>query len=152
MQDDACAPGCFHPYSDLQFLARSSLTPYTLMSGKRKKPEIDGASGAALDSAASNNAEEEENAGKKHVEEDDVSDPESESDAAALQPSDESKYSDDGMGLRVEHISPEECAFLYEVRPEPLHLINIVGHLSRSVIMCRKFLSGKPTPGIVHWR
>jgi hypothetical protein len=27
---------------------------------------------------------------------------------------DESKYSEDGLGLRVEHISAEECAFLYE--------------------------------------
>jgi hypothetical protein len=34
------------------------------------------------------------------------------------------RYSDDGLGLRVEHISVEECAFLYDVR-----VINAVLHL-----------------------
>lgn len=66
-------------------------------------------------------------------------------------------YSEDGLGVRVEHISAEECAFLYEVGPaefrkmyglEPcITLYGSSSTLLRDV--CRRSSFAKRIPGIV---
>jgi hypothetical protein len=132
MQDDACASGCcYHSSrSSLQFQEECILTLYAL-TGKRKRPETDGA--LATCNTGSDDAEEERSESNSHGDEHDVSDTETDNDAAALRLIEETKYSEDGMGLKVEHISPEECAFLYEVRQEQLLLTNVDHLFSHSM-------------------
>jgi len=68
---------------------------------------------------------------------------------------DESKYSEDGLGLRVEHISVEECAFLYQEifvrRAYMKHatlqegggdILDVGANIGLFALFCRQQLSG----------